>query len=54
MSEEYSKLSASEKKKEDWMNSKWRPNGLDVHVSMYFRLHGRSYPLEFSTDSRTW
>ena len=25
MSEEYSKLSASEKKKEDWMNSKWRP-----------------------------
>jgi len=25
MSEEYDKLSASEKKKEDWMNSKWRP-----------------------------
>ncbi len=25
MSEEYEKLSASEKKKEDWMNSKWRP-----------------------------
>jgi hypothetical protein len=25
MSEEYEKMSASEKKKEDWMNSKWRP-----------------------------
>jgi hypothetical protein len=25
MSEEYNKLSDSEKKKEDWMNSKWRP-----------------------------
>ena len=25
MSEEYDKLSDSEKKKEDWMNSKWRP-----------------------------
>ena len=24
-SEEYDKMSASEKKKEDWMNSKWRP-----------------------------
>ncbi len=24
-SEEYGKMSASEKKKEDWMNSKWRP-----------------------------
>ena len=23
--EEYNKMSASEKKKEDWMNSKWRP-----------------------------
>ena len=23
--EEYAKMSASEKKKEDWMNSKWRP-----------------------------
>lgn len=23
--EEYSKMSSSEKKKEDWMNSKWRP-----------------------------
>jgi len=25
MSEEYEKMSVSEKKKEDWMNSKWRP-----------------------------
>lgn len=25
MSEEYEKMSDSEKKKEDWMNSKWRP-----------------------------
>ena len=25
MSDEYDKLSASEKKKEDWMNAKWRP-----------------------------
>ena len=25
MSEEYNKLSDSEKKKEDWMNNKWRP-----------------------------
>ena len=25
MSEEYDNMSASEKKKEDWMNSKWRP-----------------------------
>jgi len=25
MSEEYDKLSTSEKKKEDWMNAKWRP-----------------------------
>jgi hypothetical protein len=25
MSEEYNKMSDSEKKKEDWMNSKWRP-----------------------------
>ena len=25
MSEEYNKMSASEQKKEDWMNSKWRP-----------------------------
>ena len=25
MSEEYDKMSDSEKKKEDWMNSKWRP-----------------------------
>ena len=25
MAEEYEKMSDSEKKKEDWMNSKWRP-----------------------------
>lgn len=36
--EEYAKMSASEKKKEDWMNSKWRP------------MMGWSYMLTCITD----
>lgn len=34
--EEYDKMSASEKKKEDWMNSKWRPMMAWIYMGTCF------------------